>query len=254
MAKSTKTRKDNEVKLQLTVIPRTIFGKKLKKLRREGNIAANIYGHDFKSRSVTAAFKDFATIYKTAKETGVIYLKLDSNEYPVLIKNIQRHPVNDQILHVDFRKIDLTKKIQTDVPVKVKGESEAVNIKGGVLLTQTEALLIEALPSDIPPQIDVDIATLKDVGQEIKVKDLANSDKYVFLDEPEKIIVSVVEHKEEEILPQTTPAEAPEITTAKPEGEEVIEEEKAPGADTEKKAEVKPAQSESGKKEEKPTK
>ncbi|OGK11807.1 hypothetical protein A2954_05120 [Candidatus Roizmanbacteria bacterium RIFCSPLOWO2_01_FULL_37_12] len=238
MAKSKKS-PSTDNKLTLNILPRTIFGKKLKKFRKDGYIPANIFGQEFKSQSVSVTYKDFVKVYKAAKETGVIYLKLEKNELPALTKNVQRHPVNDNILHVDFRKIDLKQKIQTDVPVKVVGQSDAVTQKGGVLLTQTESLLVEALPTDIPHQIEVDIASLKEIGKEIKVSDLAKSDKYEIKTIPDKVIVSVVEHKEEEILPQTAPTVAPEVITAKPE-EAAAQEEKTAAEPVEKKAGVKP--------------
>lgn len=237
MAQTKKQTKNADGKLTLNVTVRTTFGKKLKKLRREGSIPANIYGPDFKSQSVSLSFKDFSKVYKVAKETGVVYLKLDGKELPILIKNVQRHPVNDNILHTDFRKIDLKQKIQTDVPVKVIGQSEAVTQKGGVLLTQAESLLIEALPINIPKHLEVDISSLKEIGQEIKVTDLTKSDKFEIKDSLDKVIVSVVEHKEEEILPQTAPTAAPEIITAKPE-EGAVPEEKQTGP-AEKTPEVK---------------
>lgn len=203
-------------KLLLPVAARTVFGKKLNKLRKEGVIPANIYGPGYKSQAVTVAFKDFMGAYKTAKETGVVYLKLNSEELPILIKNVQRHPVQDQILHADFRKIDLKQKIQTNVPIKVTGQSEAVAQKNGVLLTLSESLIVEALPTDIPPQIEVDISVLKDIGQEIKVSNLAKSATFDIKDPQDKVIVSVVEHKEESITPETAPTEAPEVITAAP--------------------------------------
>ena len=252
MAKTNKTKQNNQDKLLLTVTPRTVFGKKLKKLRKEGVVPANIYGPDFKSQSVSVEFKDFVKLYKVAKQTGVVYLKLNKDELPVLIKNVQRHPVSELILHADFRKIDLKQKINTNVPIKVVGQSEAVSQKGGVLLTQAESLLVEALPTNIPKQIDVDISSLKEIGQEIKVSDLPKSDLYELKDRLEKVIVSVVEHKEEEILPQTAPAAAPEVITAKPE-EEVQPEEKPseakgkPIPPAEKKPEAKPSGPESKK-------
>lgn len=253
MPKTNKSKLNDQNKLLLTVMQRTIFGKKLNSFRKEGNIPANIYGRDFKSQSVSARLKDFSKVYKIAKETGVVYLDFDKKELPVLIKNVQRHPVNDNILHVDLRKIDLKQKIQTEVPVKVVGQSEAVNLKGGVLLTQSESLLVEALPTDIPHQIEVDLTSLKEIGQEFKVANLAKIDKYAVIDNQEKVIVSVVQHKEEEILPQTTPTVAPEVITAKPDEEGVL-----PAEDASKPAgkapEVKTATPEPTKKSEKPTK
>ncbi len=249
MVRTKKQTNNEEARLTLTVQPRTVFGKKLKSLRKEGNIPAAIYGPNYKSQSVSVSFKDFVKVYKTAKETRVVYLKLNSDELPILIKNVQRHPVDDRILHTDFRKIDLKQKIQTAVPVKITGHSEAISQKRGVLLTQSESLLVEALPIDIPQQIQVDISRLKEIGQEIKVSDLAKSDRYEVKDDLNKIIVSVVEHKEEEILPQTAPAAAPEVITAKPEEADMPEEKLS----TSKATEGKPTQPAGKAPESKPT-
>ncbi len=206
-------------KLALKAEKRDVFGKKLKKLRKEGMVPANIYGPDFKSVSIKVGFKDFVKTFKVAKETGVVYITLGKDEIPTLIKAIQIHPVNDTILHVDFRKIDLTKKVQTEVPVKVVGSSEAVAQKGGVLLIQSDMLQVEALPSNIPHEIEVDISIIKEIGGEIKVSDLKKSEKYEVKTPAEKVVVSVVAHKEESITPETTSA-APEVITEKPAEEE----------------------------------
>ncbi len=202
-------------KLTLEVKKRELFGKKLNRLRKTGFIPANIFGPDFKSVSISVAAKNFFEIYKTAKETGVVYLELDQEKLPVLIKHLQFHPVYDQLLHVDFRKIDLQKKVETAVPVKFINTSEAVTQKGGVLLTLSETLNVEALPQDIPPAIEVDIAVLKDIPQEIKVKDLKTSNKYEIKEDPEKIVVSVVAHKEESVVAETAATATPEVITAK---------------------------------------
>jgi len=212
-----KNQKQEKTKLSAQI--RTLTGKKAKKLRKQGLIPANIYGPEFKSTSISINFREFLNTYKIAKETGIIYLQLEKNEIPVLIKHIQKHPISDQILHVDFRKIDLKKKIETEVPVKVVGTSEAVSQKGGVLLTQSEFLLVEALPEDIPQEIEVDISSIKDIGQEIKVADLKKSDKYTIKTSPDKVVVSVIAHKEESITPETTAAQPEVITKEKEEVE-----------------------------------
>lgn len=218
MVKKTTVKVD---KLTLTASIRKIVGKKVRMLRKEGLVPANIYGVDFKSTSVSLPVKEFIKIYRTARETGIVYTKLDDKELPVLIKNVQKHPVTEAILHVDLRKIDLTKKIQTEVPIKTVGTSEAVVQKAGILLTQSESLLVEALPKDIPPQIEVDISNIKDIGQEIKVVDLPKSPLYEIKAPEEKVVISVVAHKEESVTPETTPVAAPEVITEKvAEGEE----------------------------------
>lgn len=225
MKKGQKT--TGQVKLPVTV--RTLLGKKVKKLRREGNLPANIFGTDFKSQSVSMKYTDFAQVYKIVHETGIVYLQLDKAEIPTLVKHIQRHPLDSTVLHVDFRKIDLSKKILTSVPVKVTGISEAIAQKGGILLTLSPHLEVEALPQDIPTAIEVDISVIKELGQEIKVSQLVKSPSFTIMTDAEKVVVSVTAHKEESIIAETTATAAPEVITAKPEGEEGAETDAAEG-------------------------
>ena len=209
-----KAKKVTGEKLELTVEPRTVTGKKVRAMRREGLIPSNIFGSDYDSKSVSVKSADFTYAFKIAKETGIVYLKLGSESIPTLIKTVQRHPVSHSILHVDFRKIDLKQKIVTQVPVQTVGTSEAVSQKGAVLLTQSNELTIEALPQEIPQFIEVDIAALKDIGQEIKVSDLPKSDKYTVKEDADKVIVSAIAHKEESLVAETT-TKAPEVITEK---------------------------------------
>ncbi len=242
-----------EEKLQLDAQERKVFGKKLKKLRREGQVPGNIYGPDFKSQAVTLALKDFRRIYKTAQETGIVYLRLGKQELPVLIKNVQSHPVSDSLLHVDFRKIDLKQKIETQVPVKIMGESSAVEQKAGVLLTQVDEITVEALPENIPHVIEVDVSKLNEIGDEIKISGLPKSDKFEIKEETDKTIVSVIAHKEESLVAETATKE-PEIIEEVKEGEEAAVEEgaeAAPPAEGEKPKE-KPEQQKAEQTKEKP--
>lgn len=221
-------------KIILKAEPRQIFGKKLNSLRKKGLIPANIYGQNFKSQAITINFRDFLKVYKQVKETKVVYLELKEEKIPVLIKNIQRHPVNDLILHVDFRKIDLKQKIETEVPVVIIGESPAVVEKKGVLLTQLNSLMVSALPEEIPSEIKVDISNLKEIGQEIKVADLAKSSTYEIKTPFDKVIVSIIAHKEESVTPETT-APAVEVVKEEEKTTEETQAEVAPSSETSKK-------------------
>jgi len=211
MAKSKKIAVEKNI---LAVTARDVFGKKLKKLRHQGVIPGNIYGPDFKSTAVSLAYKDFVNTYKVAKETGIVYLSLTGKEIPVMVKSIQKHPVTSLLLHVDFRKVDLKQKITTEVPVVTVGESIAITQLAGVLLTQSSHLMVEAFPQDMPQNIQVDISKIKELGKEIKVSDLSASTKYTIKEEPNKVVVSIIEHKEESIEPETTTV-APEVITEK---------------------------------------
>jgi len=208
-------------KVTLKAEVRTVFGKKLNKIRKAGFIPANIFGPDFKSKSISVIYKDLVKTYKMVGETGVVYISIDKESIPVLIKSIQKHPLTSLLLHIDFRKIDLSKKIEANVPVKTLGVSEAVSQKAGVLLLQSDTLLVEALPEDMPSSIEVDITVIKEIGQEIKVADIKKSDKYEIKTPAEKVILAVIAHKEESIVPETAVAAPEIITEAVKEGEEV---------------------------------
>lgn len=197
---------ESSEKIILNAEPRKIFGKKLKKLRKQGIIPANVYGPDIKSEAISVNFKDFIKVYKKVKETGLVYLQLKNESIPVLIKNVQKHPINGAILHVDFRKVDLKQKIETEVPVVIVGESPAVAEKKGVLLTQVNTLTIFALPEEIPSEIKIDISNLKEIGDEIKVSDLTKTSPYEIKTPINKVIVSVVAHKEESTTTKTVPS------------------------------------------------
>jgi large subunit ribosomal protein L25 len=177
-------------------------------------VPANVFGPNFDSKSITVTLKDFTAAYKVAHETGIVYVNVDKDSIPTLIKDIQKHPVTGFILHVDFRKIDLSQKIVTTVPVHFEGDSVAVNQLNGVLITQNDHLDIEALPEKIPAHIEVDISALKEIGDEITVKDIKANSDYVIITDPETVVVSVTAHKEESVVPETTTT-APEVITEK---------------------------------------
>jgi large subunit ribosomal protein L25 len=252
--------KEKDKKLHLKVEKRNVFGKKLKKMRIEGKLPANIFGPGYKSQSISIDTKDFKKVFKTVKETGIVYLKLDSSEIPVLVRGVQKHPVSGDLLHVDLRKIDLKQKIETKVPIEVLGESPAVTQKGGVLLTHINEVAIEALPEDIPSKLSIDITGLVDIGNEIKISGLVKSDKYTIKEDENKAVVSVIEHKEESLVAETAPTEAPEVIEGKPEeaveGEEGVEGAEKPVGEKEEtktqKGEEKPPAEEQKQPEQKP--
>ena len=215
------TKKVAKEKVTLEVQPREVFGKKVNQLRKQGLIPANIFGNNYDSKAISMPTLDFMAAYKVVRETGILYINVGKESVPTLISHVQLHPITDQILHVDFRKVNMKEKIETAVPVVFVGESEAVKTHNGVLITQSEYLYVEALPSDLPQQIEVDISKLVEIGDSISIADLTKPEGYVFTEEPEKVIVSVTAHREESTEIQSE-SEAPEITTAV-EGEESAE-------------------------------
>lgn len=238
-------------KLMLEVKKRDVFGKKLKAVRKQGHLPANIFGEDIPSQSIIASTRDFVKIFKKAGETQIVTLKLDDQEIPVLVKKVQKHPLSRLLLHVDFRKVDLKKKIETEVPIKLIGVSDAIIQNKGVLLTLAESVMVEALPNAIPSAIEIDITTLKELNDEIKVKDLKTNPNYVFKDEPDKVIVRISAHKEESIETQVVAPETVEVTTEKKEETAPEEATKGEKAEKSEKPTGKPVKEETKKEEKK---
>ena len=219
MKKTTKT------KTLLEVQKRDLFGKKLKALRKTGMLPGNIFGEDIESIAVMLPLISFKGAFKKSGETQIVYLQLGDVEMPVLMQNLQLHPLTGYPLHIDFRKVNLKKKIETEVPVKLVGESEAVSQNKGILLNMAESVLVEALPENIPQEIEIDLAVLKELDDQVAVKDLKATADFVFKDDPEKVIVRITEHKEEST--ETTQVVSPdevEVTTEKKDDGETAEE------------------------------
>lgn len=160
-------------KITLKVDKRTVVGKKVKKLRREGILPATIYGKDIKSVSVQVPLKEFEKTYKEVGETGLVELSLDSEKTrPVLIKNVQLEPRMSMPLHADFYQVNLTEKIKANIPVEAVGEPKAVLDKIGLLEVPMFEVEVEALPADLPEKIEVDVANLSNIDDQITVGDV----------------------------------------------------------------------------------
>lgn len=161
-------------RLNLNVEKRKVSGKKVKNLRRQAILPANIYGKHIKSLAVQLSFKDFEKVFKEVGETGLVELSVAGEEKirPALIHNVQLDPRTSQPLHTDFFQVDLKEKVTTMVPVEIVGEAVAVKDKKGVLLHTLNEIEIEALPADLPEKLEVDTSLMAEVDQEIKVGDL----------------------------------------------------------------------------------
>lgn len=163
------------------------------RLRRQGRIPAVIYGKKESSLSLDVGEKELEKIIKMiAGQAAIINLDLDRNEGEVLalVKAVQRHPVTDKLLHVDFYRISLHDKITVSIPIVVTGESEGVR-EGGILEHILWEVEVECLPAQVPGKIEIDITSLK-IGDTIHVRDLKVGEEIKLLTEKEKTVISLV--------------------------------------------------------------
>jgi len=196
---------------QLTAEKRKVLGKQVKKLRREGILPANIYGKELSSVAVQVKYSDFEPVFKEVGETGLVDIVLDGEKRPVLIKNLQMNYRTYTPLHVDFYQVNLKEKVKSMVPVVIVGEPKAVSEKLGVLLTPLSELEVEALPAELPDNIEVDVAKLANLDEQITVGDLKAPNGVTILTEAEQVVARIGEMMKEEEPAPTEESQLPEV-------------------------------------------
>jgi large subunit ribosomal protein L25 len=209
--------------------PRASRGKnEARRTRRSGLIPAVVYG----------AFKDAVAVSINPKDiTRIIRSKTGHNSIfdveiagiertPVILADEQYDPIKGHLLHIDLRRIDLTRKLRVSIPVHMTGEAKGVKQQGGVLDLVTRRVEIECIPADIPDQFDVDVTELM-IGSNIRVSELPVKEGIRILTAGEAVIAHVVGIKEEVVA--TPEAAAPVV--AEPEvAKKGKKEEEAPAA------------------------
>jgi large subunit ribosomal protein L25 len=214
---------------QLSVTKRTLTGRKVKLLRRQHQIPANIFGKKITSTPITLDSLVFKKLFQSAGETTLLELNLEgeTKPRPVLIASVQHHPVTGEFIHVDFHQVDLTEKVTAKVPLEFVGESPAVKEQGGVLVHVISEIEVEALPAELPDSFKVDLSALKAIGDSLTLAELKLDRSKVTIDlDDSETIVTIQAPKEEEVEEVApTPAEA-EVTGQTPtpaEGETPVE-------------------------------
>lgn len=210
---------------------RELTGRKVKKLRQKGVLPATVYGKGQEAISVEIQTEAFIHTFKQTGQTGLINLTIQQNTHPVLVKQVAIHPVSGIPLHVEFHQVNLKEKIRANVPIIFSGESQAVKEKIGTLLELIDEVEVEALPTNLPENIEVDISGLLQVDDHISVKDLVVPENVTIVTEQDIMVVKIGELLAPEPEPvkeevgETEPQESPnEGATDKQEEGEVKQE------------------------------
>lgn len=207
--------------LKLDLASRSVLKKKVRALRREGIIPGAIYGKDFEPKLVQVKLKDFETVYKKSHGTAIIDAGLDGKTIHVLVQEIQRDNISQNILHIDFHKVDLRRDVSVEIPLVFVGESPAEKEGKGKVGHETTSIHIKCSPKNIPSEIEVDISTLQDKHDVIHASDL-NLPKGSSLAHgvsEDKVIATVVPVKFVEVEAEEIPEEGEEAAAAAEEAE-----------------------------------
>lgn len=199
-------------KIELKVTNREILGKKVKHLRRQGITPVHLFGHGIKSLALQCDTGELERALGQAGQTRLISLKIDKKKpRTTVIREFDRDWRKGQLLHVDFYQVKMEEKIKLEVPVALVGEAPALQSKAYMLKHELGTLTIECLPAKIPASLEVDISSLTEPEQTIRVKDVSLDKDITVLNDPDLVVVKIssrpVEKIEEEVVEVVEEAE-----------------------------------------------
>jgi len=194
--------------MELSAQVRTVTGKQVRRLRREGWVPAVLYGSDAQSRPLQVPAAEAEEVIDQAGTSHLITLSISGESSPlqVLVRGLQRDPIRRNLLHVDFYRVEMDKPITMEIPIVLVGSSPVVDRREGILLQGKQTLEIECLPRDLIEAVEVDLSTLTEVDQQITVGDLALPPSIRVLDDPDEMVVRVTPLEVTEELEEAAPA------------------------------------------------
>jgi len=201
-------------KIELKVANREILGKKVKHLRRQGITPVHVFGHGIESLALQCEAKELERVLGQAGQTRLINLKLAKEKKPrtVVVREFDRDWRKGELVHVDFYQVRMEEKIRVEVPVVLLGEAPALKFKEYLLDHELGAFTVECLPAKIPSSIEVDISSLAELDQTIRVKDVPVDKDITVLNSPDLVVAKIsmrhVEKVEEEVVEEEVAAEA----------------------------------------------
>ena len=211
--------------VELTAEKRTVTGKRVRQLRREGWVPGVMYGHGFEPVPLQFEERSLAHILSRVGGSQLVGINVKGDKQPemALVRDVQRDPIRGNFLHVDFYRVRMTERLTAEVPLVVVGVSPVIEAREGILLQGISAIEVECLPGDLVDAIELDLSDLVEIDQGIYVRDLAVPAGIDVLTDIDEMIVRIVpleaeeieEEEEEELMPGAEEVEV--LTEAKEE-------------------------------------
>lgn len=181
-------------KVVLTVEERTVLGKKVKQLRKQGFVPAIVYGGEVESTAVMAPAVVAEKAWRDAGKHHVIELTLGGKKRLAMIKSADIEPVKRRLRHLSLHVVKQNEKVEAEVPVHVRGEGETPAEKAGFVVLKTiESVEVAALPNNLPNFMEVPGEKLAEPGDHLAVADIIVRDGVEVQSDPEQIVVTVYE-------------------------------------------------------------
>mgnify|MGYP006352162891 FL=1 len=212
-------------KIVLKAEKRDVTGKQVKALRRAGQLPAVIYGRHVDPIAISLEAHTASLVFSKLTSSTLVTLDVDGTEYTAIVREKQRNFIKGNLTHVDFLALDLTEKIRTSVRLTFVGVAPAVKDYSAVLVHRMDALEVECLPADLPERITVDISVIKEIGNNIHVRDIPLPENIVVLDDVDDVVIiaTVVKEEASDIAAAAVPgaeAAAPDLSVERGKKEE----------------------------------
>lgn len=185
-------------KVVLEATLRSVTGKKVGVLRREGKLPAVVYGHKLAPMPILLDLRDSTRKLQGLTSSSIVTIVVDGKEHAALVREKQRDFIRGTLLHVDFLAVSLTEKIRAEVSIELNGIAPAVKDFNGVVVTGVDSVEVEALPQYLPERYSLDISKLAKIGDSIHVRDLPILEHVTILDDSDEMIVIITAEKAEE--------------------------------------------------------
>jgi len=214
----------DEIVLQAN--PRTILGKQVKVLRREGRLPAIIYGHHINPIPISLDYRETTHLLQGVSYSQLISVEVDGERYNTLLRDKQHHPVTSALLHLDFQAVSLTERLRTMVRIRLIGSAPAVEYFNGIVVSGQEELEVECLPGDLPSHFEVDLSVLEKIGDAIYVRDIVVPPNVELLSDKNELVVVITAQEalpEEEVVVVEEAGAEPEVIEKGKKEEEVEE-------------------------------
>ena len=201
-------------KIELKVANREILGKKVKHLRRQGITPVHVFGHGIESLALQCDTKELERVLSQAGQTRLVNLKLAKEKKPrtVVVREFDRDWRRGQLVHVDFYQVRMEEKLRLEIPIVLIGEAPALKSKTNMLDHELGTLTVECLPAKIPNSFEVDISSLAELDQAVRVKDITLDKDITVLNNPDLVVAKIslrpVEKVEEKVVEEAVAAEA----------------------------------------------
>ena len=184
-------------KIVLKATKRDVTGKQVKALRRAGELPAVIYGRHVEPVAISLNAHSTELVIAKVTSSTLVTIDVEGQEYAALVREKQRNYIKGNITHIDFLALDLTEMIRTKVRLTFTGVSSAVKDYSAVLVHRMDAVEVECLPSNLPERVIVDISSLKEIGNSIRISDIPLPENITVLNDSDDIVIIATAVKEE---------------------------------------------------------